>query len=619
MARGITEMSKPKKNIKLSLEDVISIKRHLLFKDLSGKEIALKFGISTSLVSSIKKGASYPKVQLDENGDYIDLKMDDEKFREILKNHENRVKGEELTKLGVADIKYILQKEYLSNSEIADMFKIGSRTVRDIGNGITFTDVKIDKNGNYITPTLFRKEPLPEYIVPRIERVEKIVEVEEVELSEEEQEILDIKILFLERLWSLKPIWIRDGSGKYLSTRVESTNIYFNSWIHNHWSKKYRTWGKMSMQDFIAYCGLIVQEAVMRFKPTQSNYKWQGMHILNKDEDGNEIDDGIVPNISSLNIIFDYLKKAIGIEMKEYDQLMQGVKKFGQKIKVDGKEERFYDYVGIGNNSTDAIISGDDSEITSVINLLDNDSSFYGSNYGKIENEEVKSLSHFSEFFEKWKRYVLTEEEYHFYEIINATQHKRGGGNYTVNDRHLYGLDKNKAKNIRRSIKAKAIEAYKEMYPKLFTKEVVDEEIETKSRIEIKNINDMQVLERFLAIIDDEEIELEDVNREMSEYILSRLDSPFMFNFIYDSEALRGTHTFNIIDGLKTGIIASVTLYKLVEVAEDKLKIMRKLKTEINNIRRGEVVDFDKHKKRKRHTSLRLSTFGTSFELDGNK
>ncbi|MDW0112177.1 helix-turn-helix transcriptional regulator [Sporosarcina saromensis] len=62
MSKGVRE---------LSIEDVVLIKRHLLFKDLKQKEIAFKFGVAPSVISKIKNGQRYKDVKIDENGNLI--------------------------------------------------------------------------------------------------------------------------------------------------------------------------------------------------------------------------------------------------------------------------------------------------------------------------------------------------------------------------------------------------------------------------------------------------------------------------------------------------------------------------------------------------------------------
>lgn len=623
-----------KKKKVLTIDDVVSIKRHLLFKELNGKEIAKKFDVTATTISRIKLGQQFAEVVLDENGDYIDEKMNDKEFKDILYRHENRTKNQKLNKFDVIDIKYILLKGYLSNEEIAELFRTNSRNIRNIKNGIVWGDVILDEDGNYTPPTVFSDEPVDEYIVPYIPKVVEEEKKIEVVLSDEEQRIMDIKKQFIEDLWELKPIWIRNGSGKYRSTKIVSANIKFNIWLHAHWSKKYKPYRRISLQDFMAQAALIIQESVIRFAPSQKDFDWDNVKIVEEDEEGNPKDKNF--NLSSLNIIFDYLKKAINLEMKEYGLFKQNGKKFAYT--VDG--ERHYEYVTIGASSIDVVVKGEEGEINTVLSTLDGDSAIFGQRFecefdkalSKIDedkNDEIGSMSHFVKFFQDNKRYFLNEEEYQSWEIIRSTQHIRGGGGYTVNDRHLYGLSKNKAKNIRRPIKAKAIAAYQEKYPDLHDK---DEYL-----VKPRQYYQIQLLKEFLAIVDNDEIKNEDVNKYLSQFITSRLNIvPFIYD--YAKESLDGFDFMDVIDTSKKEL-SSTIIYKLVDAAESKIEALEMesesygfYRKEDEYIQFGKVVSIDeyrktqgkrhperkKRKKRKKHTAKRLSAYGTEFDLHGD-
>lgn len=68
----------------LTVSEVAEIKWHLLKQDLKQKEIALKFGVTPSVISKINSGQRYKEIQIDENGDLIEQQKE-----EILPEHFN--------------------------------------------------------------------------------------------------------------------------------------------------------------------------------------------------------------------------------------------------------------------------------------------------------------------------------------------------------------------------------------------------------------------------------------------------------------------------------------------------------------------------------------------------
>lgn len=540
-------------------------------------------------------------------------------------------KRKKLTIDDVVSIKRLLAKGE-SQGEIAEKFSVDRKSINNIANNQTWKSVRLDENGDYIEPapkapktkkkpkkSLLLDKPHDEFIVTRYERIEIEPEAE-AELTDEEKEILEIKREFLDRLWYLKPIIRIYKNQSYRSTRIRSTNDWFNKKLHNDWSKFYKPWRQIDLEEYMAQAAVITQETVINFLHTQKDFNWDG--LLEDDR-------------SVLNIIFSVINRAIHSDMQKFSQWMQQQQVTTRTETTGGKKEISYEYTSIGDDSTDELTTGAGEEETKLIELLTNETNLYA-----VSDDE--RLDHFIKFFEDKKRYFLTENQYHTWEIICATEHIPGGAGYTENDREIvYGINRSKAFRTRESVEKRAIEAYAEVYPELVKQE------EFYSRIEIRKNQEKQILQMFIGIVDDEKIEPEDMNKKLSQFILERLDkNPFIFNLVYKN--LRGKDLFNVTDGLKSGVIKGVTLYKLIDIAQEKLKELERFNTTVREFYRkddeyvsdGKVVSIEAYRalqfarhpnsdskynpnrktgKRKKHRGLRLTTSGASFEIDAGK
>lgn len=590
--------------------------------NLSRNKLALKFDVSRGTMSNIMNGKTWGHIQLDADGNLIDESKDDERYQDILQNLTEKVG--ELKAQQVSDIKYIAQQDYLSSKELSELYGVNVKTINNIKNGTTWGEIGIDYVEPIVEPvvkevkkrTVFRNEPLPEFIVPRKTELDKAIADDKKDIpipSSEELETIGLKFEFLESLWDMKSKHSNYKGKRFVGGRMICTNKWFNSWLHNHWSKKYSPYGKLRLDEYIAQAAMIVQDSTLKFRMDDVEY-WK--KLLDEDD-------------SSLRIFFSYMQKAIENEMKNHGNWLSNVIVRERKV----NKEKFYEYISIGNNSVNELVK-DDEEDTALLNVLSDDARLFGDlRLDELSNAiKHNRVNHFLQFFETYKRYFLTENQYHSWEILKATEHVPGGAGYTENDRESYfGMSRDKASSTRQAVRKRALEAYKEMYPDNF------HEDKNKSKfIENENKRRIKILQGFINIVYGDSIDPEKMNATLSKYVAEQLDSYDMYFHDLIHENLSVEDIKSIVGSYYDNEVASKTLYKLCVLIENELKVLNRFNpTTVKFYRKKEEYQYDRQvidvneyrslfqkseqKTRKKHTALRLMTNGHEFRIDNTK
>lgn len=539
----------------LNIHEVVLIKKHLQ-KGEKQVEIAKQFGVSKLVVGKIKRGESWAEVDVAAY-DTLQLKMkNDEKYQAIISSRENRIKSKQLSTESVADIKYILLKKYMSEVDIAQLFDVSRKTINNIANGTQFSHIQLDKHGNYIDEEriqhLKRLEQIAKTVppVPQIKPHIKQVKV----LTVEEVNILNIKNEFSSNLWEL----IKVKQGKTTQGKIRCTNEWFEAFLDNQWSTKYFS---LSRDEFLAQAAYIVHKAILKFNPPDG-FNWDGL---------------LINSTSELNQIFAYLMVILKSDMIRHRNWFDQVDSIARQNTVDGKTTNYTEYIKFNFTSLNGKKNNKDGESTEIGLLQGEDADYFSSKKGYMEEPFLK-------WYKGNKEHLLTFNQIETMAVLQARESDKLQG-VKLRDFELFDVVGSNVRKTKFVIKKKIEEAW------------AKEEQFTRSKIQINQ--KIAVLNGFVRMIEDEDIEPFEMNSKLSNFILSRLDSPFMHDMIYNN--LTGFDLFNVTGAYPTGEIANQTLYKLTDIFYSKLEELERVNTTVRAFYRkpseyssnGQVISMD--------------------------
>lgn len=600
-----------KKRGRLNINDVVEIKR-LLKKEVTQQEIADEYGVSKSTIGKINTGKNWSHVQLDDNNELImndtvkkeleELKdlapieqveatvLTEKEVQELITYFQQREKAD-YTEKEKEDIRKLHATLGLSNTKLSQLINVGRHT---IGNFINPKKSDVEKKNKGVS--VFRDKPIATPKLKKVEVEEKETynkgEVVESFIIEYEEE----KRKFLENFWSLRP-YMLDGA---ISSKLECANEQFNTWLHAHWNKKYRPYRRLHLNEFMAQAGVIVQDMVLK----NTSLDWQ---LIDANDE------------SEIKKLYASLIQTVSVEQMKYSNLMQGIEVRTRKV----NNERFYEYISLGDESTDTLQSGADEEESYLIELLSSESNIYAQE--EDDDTDFDITNDFIRFFREYKNYFLTEHQLYVYEVIKAT-------NNNPNERELYGVNRHQAHNAQKKINERAIKAYQEVHGD----SLIDPFQITMA--ERQKNNEIKLWQKFINIANDDEIETQ--NYRLSMYLFKWIDKNVVFNLIaglylpHSKEVNRAYQEMRAID--------SATLYYLYEQIEKRLDELKQLDyRKVKFYRKdeeyragGKVVSIDEYRERqkrikeesristtkgrKKHTSLRLLTSGSLHELNND-
>ena len=577
-----------RKKRRLNIDDVIEIKR-LLRQEVTQQQIADKYGVNAVTISDISRGATWKHVQIDEQGNLIEEQYNSE-TKELIEYFKGLDKID-WNKENIEKIKVLYEKLNISFTKMEELIGVNRKQISAAVKG-TINKPKAKKRR---VMSVLKDKPIdtPELVKVEIEEKEvykkgDLIESFVIEYEEEKRK-------FLENLWSLRP-YMLDGA---ISSKLECTNEQFNTWLHSHWNKKYRPYRRLHLNEFMAQAGVIVQDMILR----NTSLDWR---LIDSNDE------------SEIKKLYASLIQTVSVEQMKYSNLMQGVQVRTRKV----KNERFYEYISLGDESTDTLQSGADEEESYLIELLSSESNIHG----QIEEDDTdfNITNDFIRFFNEYKNYFLTEHQLYVYEVMRAT-------NNIPAERAKYGVNKYQVHNAQKNINERAIKAYQEVHG--------DSLIDpfTITMAERQKNNEIKLWQKFVDIANDDDVETQ--NYRLSMYLFRYIDKNVVFNVIAGLYLPHSKEVNRAYQEMRA--IQATTLYYLYEQIVKRLNELKQLDyRKVRFYRKedeykidGKVVSIDEYRERqqrikdesrigtkgrKKHTSFRLLTSGSLHELNND-
>ena len=371
-----------------------------------------------------------------------------------------------------------------------------------------------------------------------------------------DKRIEEIKEEFLENLWTMEVTKAPAGrvfsDGTYVKTKIKSTNKWFNSKVHNSWKKvrvNRKAYGEAPLQldEWLGEVAIVTQTIVRSFVPDsqdRADYNWEGL---------------LTENFSSLNILFGYVNAGLELEMARYIREFDDVRITSEtQYMQDGTKHKARIYTRMEANSTDELIEGADGQQETLLNLLGNEASIYFTD----DNTEG---SHFLKWFRKEKKRILTTKQLEFLEAMEKADHENTSKNsYTVNDKEaITGMDKGSIHKMTTRILERTLKAYEKENP-----------LGKQTNLQLSKEKELEFWNEAIEIIYCEEELVDQMNQLLSAWIAANMDNLFLSDLVYDN--LEGSDVFNITGAIlnKGSVIEGKTLYKIVELIEERLNKM---------------------------------------------
>jgi len=261
----------------------------------------------------------------------------------------------------VVKIKRLLLENKYNNKEVAELAGVSVRTVNRIKHNESYTNIKVDENGNHI-----KKEAKPEEF--------------KVEYKENKKE--EFKVDKNDFSYKYRQQFI-DDYFEFRNLRIEAKNKYDRNYINKIF--KNRGWlYNHEYDDFISQVSLIVTETVMKFQPDDEIFSW---YDVDKES-------------ASRKILKTIIYKSVDKKLLDYENYLN-------HSYLDRKNNE-YKKVVIG--STDERVGSDEKE--ALLNILSDEH-----NYFYLKDYDYES-SPFLKFFKDNYENLLTEKQIEFMNVM---------------------------------------------------------------------------------------------------------------------------------------------------------------------------------------------------------
>lgn len=363
-----------------------------------------------------------------------------------------------------------------------------------------------------------------------------------------DEDIADIKERFLDGLWEYKVIK-KDG---VISGKVVCTNDWFRKYLAGQKvASKYRS---ISNDSFFAQASLITLQLVLRFKPNNKQFNWDG--LLTKDE-------------RSLSQIFSYIISVFPTKMNEFNNLINNVSEEIKSKSNNGKEHVYRNFYVPDISSSDVPVGTGETKET-FINIRKEEDNLYSQHKGYYEMP-------FLTWFRENRYTLLTKNQNDVFDIlVNIT--RADGGNISKETYQEAGITAATANRNKYNIKKKIEEEWAKVEDQLYV-----------GFNTTKKKADMELLQEFLDLVDIEQATEDDYRLILTKWVAATIRKSRMFaDLVYLN--LKGEHTKHVVKGMfkESVLIPNATLIEILKLVKLKL-------TELNGWETSNVIPFGWH------------------------